>query len=129
MRKRAIIALAALALGTAGYAADRENTDPSTGRTSAGSAMGTEARGDISVDRSVDTTRADVKRVDSRSMTAGRPVDEDRDDDRGARTGGYLAAGIGIAALIGLFASRKTRAGRSRGDYDDFNRPSGSPRI
>ena len=121
MHKRAIIALAvaALSLGAAAYAADSGSSDrmDRTGQ---------------SVESSVDTTKSDTRQqVDrSRSMDPltpdSRGVEEDV-DNRGARTGGYLAAGIGIAALIGLFASRRSRDERS--DKDDFNPPSGSPRV
>lgn len=146
MHRRAIIALAVatLGLGTIAYAADSgrsdstdrtgssavsgENSTPSTGRMgTSGSSTGGDS---TSVDRSVDTKKgSDVssKHSADRSMTSdSRSVDED--ENRGARTGGYLAAGIGIAALIGLFASRRSRAGRYDSDVDDDFRSPG-PRV
>ena len=155
MHKRAIIALAALSLsgGAALYAADDstrgasqsqsrgsavsgENSTPSSGRMGTlgdsnygsssvgGDAWSAKHRSDTSVNRSVDTTKSDP-----RHMSSSRNVAEDR-DTTGARTGGYLAAGIGIAALIGLFASRRNRVSRvDRYDDDDYNRPSRGPRV
>lgn len=151
MQRRAIIALAALALGCSAYAADSrsgtsstdqsgqsavsgENSTPSTGRT--GNDMGWQSRGTAngsSVDKSVDTRKNDPRHM---GRTGGSYAgSEEENDNTGARTGGYLAAGIGIAALIGLFASRRSRtttSSRYDVDDDDFNRPSGvgpSPRV
>lgn len=138
MQRRAIIALAALALGVGAFAADKENSSPSTGRT--GSDMGWQSRGggssggSATVDKSVDTSKSDP-RHSNMARTRGTYDTSDENDNTGARTGGYLAAGIGIAALIGLFASRRSRtttSSRYDVDDDDFNRPSGvgpSPRV
>lgn len=143
MHRRAVIALAALILGAgvaAGYAASgtgvaqaAQTSGQSTQESNTQGTVGSDVSGrhnPTPASRSSHqylNTGADAATARRKGMNpagAGSPSTA----SNGSTTGGYVAAGIGVAALIGLFASRKSReSSRPPRRYDDQNRPGVGP--
>ncbi len=138
MHRRMILALAVMFLGAGAFAANSTSGSTAgsqTQQTQGSNVQAPKGSGNSgSTMQSGQTTGAGAynnNRYESTGSDAGTArYKGESGNPSGGAAGGYVAAGIGIAALIGLFASRRGRGDRDvghrhYGDDDDINRPGG----
>lgn len=131
MHRGLFIALAGLMLGTGVYAANTTSTSQRQDQPAVQSSQNSNTGSDMSGQSqpNMPTTNRPYYNTGADAGTArAKGSRNPNDTSSGSAAGGYVAAGIGIAALIGLFASRRGRDTTTRRDDhrdDDIYRPGG----